>query len=106
MMESAMSGLRAADTMFSAAAHNVANVNTPDYKPLRVDLAAVAPISGVAVTAVGVAHSAPAPPPELSGADVGSEMVASSQIALMYAANLSVLRTHDQTVGQLLSIRG
>jgi flagellar basal body rod protein FlgG len=83
-MDAAISGLRAADTMFAAAAHSIANVNTPDHRPVQ---------------------TAPAPPIELSGADLGSQMVQAMQASIVYSANLTVIEAEASTKGQLLSIR-
>jgi Flagella basal body rod protein len=91
MMQAALSGLRAADTLFAAQADNIANVNTPGYRARRVELAEARPSGGVLVEAVRTA-----PASETAGlegesqTDLAVEIPGTVVSSAMYSANLAV----------------
>ena len=91
----ATSGLRAASSGLQAAAHNLANLATPDANRQSVALSAQA-AGGVSAIVV----EAPADP----GAPV-EDVAAMLTYKAMAGANLFVLKVADQTLGSLLDIR-
>jgi len=109
-MDAAISGLRAADTMFAVAADNIANMNTSGYRPRRAELTHVAgppggPGRGVAVTHVAAAADQQELPGGLSGVDLVTEIGASMVAATMYRANARVLELHGKMAGELVRLR-
>jgi flagellar hook protein FlgE len=93
---SSVSGMRAADLILTTTADNTANLDTPDYRAARVDLAADA--SG-GVTA-GVSRQAE---PGIDLAEQAANLVVGS---LLYAANARMLRTSAETQGSLIDVLG
>ena len=91
----ATSGLRAASSGIQAAAHNLANLATPDATRQSVALSAEA-TGGVSATVVE-APADPAAPVE--------DVAAMLTYKAMAGANLFVLKVADQTLGSLLDIR-
>lgn len=90
----ATSGLRAASTGLQAAAHNLANLATPDAT--RQTVALSAETGGVSARVVE-APADPAAPLE--------DVAAMLTYKAMVGANLFVLKVADQTLGSLLDIR-
>ncbi|MFT3669090.1 MAG: hypothetical protein QM795_11035 [Pseudoxanthomonas sp.] len=90
----ATSGLRAASLGMQAAAHNIANLATPDATRQGVALSAEA--SGVSARVVE-APADPAAPLE--------DVAAMLTYKAMAGANLFVLKVADQTLGSLLDVR-
>ncbi|WP_447940266.1 hypothetical protein [Pseudoxanthomonas mexicana] len=91
----ATSALRAASLGMQAAAHNIANLATPDAARQGVALSA-GPGNGVSATVVG-AEADPSAPVE----DIGAML----SYRMMFGANLFVLKVADQTLGSLLDVR-
>nr|WP_298131546.1 hypothetical protein [uncultured Pseudoxanthomonas sp.] len=89
----ATSGLRAASLGMQAAAHNIANLATPDATRQSVALSAEA--GGVSARVV----ASPADP----GAPV-EDVAAMLTYKAMAGANLFVLKVADQTLGGLLDV--
>lgn len=90
----ATSGLRAASLGMQAAAHNIANLATPDATRQSVALSAEA--GGVSARVVE-APVDPAAPLE--------DVAAMLTYKAMAGANLFVLKVADQTLGSLLDVR-
>lgn len=90
----ATSGLRAASLGMQAAAHNIANLATPDAT--RQGVALSAEPSGVSARVVE-APADPAAPLE--------DVAAMLTYKAMAGANLFVLKVADQTLGSLLDVR-
>lgn len=90
----ATSGLRAASSGLQAAAHNLANLATPDAT--REALALSAETGGVSARVVE-APADPAAPLE--------DVAAMLTYKAMAGANVFVLKVADQTLGSLLDIR-
>lgn len=92
----AVSGLHAAQTRLSVAAHNVANAATPGFRRQQLALSTDAG-GGVATTVV----RAPAP-----GAALEHDRVEQLRARHEFAANLAVFRTADRMTGTLLDVLG
>ncbi len=104
----AQSGLLAATARLDVSAHNVANLLTDGFRPLRVDSAEAAG-GGVTTTA----WRPPDPAAEsradralvaASGTDLLTEQVAQQQAAAAYRANLATLKTADELQATLLGL--
>ena len=90
----ATSGLRAASSGLQAAAHNLANLATPDATRQSLALSAEG-AGGVSATVVD-AQADPAAPLE--------DVAAMLTYKAMAGANLFVLKVADQTLGGLLDV--
>ncbi|RTQ89139.1 MULTISPECIES: hypothetical protein [Stenotrophomonas] len=92
VMGIALSGMRAAQQGVQVAAHNVANLATPDAQRLQLQRSAVEQ-GGVqaAVTPAGADVSAP----------LGDLLAAKAEV-VAFAANATVIRRQDQMLGSLL----
>lgn len=78
----AQTGLQAAQVRMGAAAHNVANAQTPDFRRQTVSAQATQP-----------------------GANLSQDMVDQLAARQAFVANLGVLKTSSDTLGSLLSVR-
>lgn len=92
VMGTALGGMRAAQQGMQVAAHNVANLATPDAQRLQLQRNAVAQ-GGVATA---VTSTAPDP-----GAPLGDLLAAKAEV-VAFAANATVIRRQDQLLGALL----
>ncbi|CAM4355808.1 hypothetical protein STPA111741_12465 [Stenotrophomonas pavanii] len=92
VMGTALGGMRAAQQGMQVAAHNVANLATPDAQRLQLQRNAVAQ-GGVATA---VTSAAPDP-----GAPLGDLLAAKAEV-VAFAANAAVIRRQDQMLGSLL----
>ncbi|MFV1848410.1 hypothetical protein ACNJRW_19670 [Stenotrophomonas maltophilia] len=92
VMGMALGGMRAAQQGVQVAAHNVANLATPDAQRLQLQRSATEQ-GGVqaAVTTTGTD----------SGAPLGDLLAARAEV-VAFAANASVIRRQDQMLGSLL----
>ncbi|HEL2980916.1 TPA: hypothetical protein UMB92_003806 [Stenotrophomonas maltophilia] len=92
VMGIALSGMRAAQQGMQVAAHNVANLATPDAERLQLQRSAVEQ-GGVqaAVTPTGADASAP----------LGDLLAAKAEV-VAFAANAALVRRQDQMLGTLL----
>ena len=108
-----LSGLRAAETRQAATANNIANLNTPGYRPRTVGLSEQSG-GGVAAEAPRMDNlSQPADTLELSdsvqapsGVDLATEAVSTIVNTAAYTANAAVIRVEDDLLGALLDTRG
>ena len=91
----ALSGVQAASTRMDAAAHNIANTQTPGFK--RQTVQQQSQESGGVLTTLGKAEEVG---PELA-ADLVDQKVASYN----YKANLRTIQTQDQMLGSLLDLK-
>lgn len=109
----ASSGLRAAQLRMDVSANNVANANTPGFKPQSVQQEAAPGQGGVSAR---VGRPAPEPATGAPASELGERAAPSGtslegeaveQIASSYAftANLQVLRTNDRMMGSLLDTK-
>lgn len=92
VMQTALSGMRAAQQGVQVAAHNVANLATPDAQSLQLQRGATGQ-GGVEAT---VTFSGPDPT-----APLGDLLAAKAEV-VAFAANASVIRRQDQMLGSLL----
>ncbi|MCU1048140.1 hypothetical protein JAK48_16510 [Stenotrophomonas maltophilia] len=92
VMGTVLGGMRAAQQGMQVAAHNVANLATPDAQRLQLQRNAVAQ-GGVATA---VTTTAPDP-----GAPLGDLLAAKAEV-VAFAANAAVIRRQDQMLGSLL----
>jgi len=94
-IDSALSGLRAAEARVAKSAHNVANLRTPDVRPLRV-VQTAAPGGGVQTrTRLGDVGEA---------VNLAHELVDQMLAATDFQASLRVLETDLEMRGSLLDI--
>ncbi len=91
----AASGMRSAEVRFAASAHNVANLNTPDFRPLRVEQASVA-------GGGSVAHARQEPVPRQ--VDLVREFVEQARAGHQYLASLRALSVSLETRGTLVDM--
>jgi flagellar hook-associated protein FlgK len=89
------SGLQAAQTRLDAAAHNIANAQTPHFQRLNVEQQTQAD-GGVTAQ---VARSA------AEGGGMESDVVAQLQAHNSLLANLSVFKTQDRMLGSVLDAK-
>ena len=95
-MDASITGIRAASDRLAVSAHNVANINTPNFKALRAVAHELPTQRGVSVYTVR----------SDSGADLGTEMV-DQLVTLRYAqANMKVLRVQSDLMGSLVNLWG
>lgn len=88
----ARSGMNAAMIQLDVSAHNIANAQTPGFKPQRAEMAAQ-PEGGVTATITQTKEARST----LEG-DVVNQMAA----GYYYRANLGVLKTEEKVMGSLL----
>ncbi len=92
VMETALSGMRAAQQGVQVAVHNVANLATPDAQRLQLQRSPVEQ-GGVEATV-----NATDPDPT---APLGDLLAAKAEV-VAFAANAAVIRRQDQMLGSLL----
>ena len=91
----ALSGMNAAQTLLGSSAHNVANVNTANFR--RQQVAQSEQASGGVSTRL--THA------ETEGAALETDVVAQLQAKNAFLANLRVFKTSDAMAGSLLDIK-
>lgn len=91
----ALSGINAANMHLGAAAHNIANTETPRFRREQVAQAAEAALGGVTATLSFSAYE---------GDALANDLVQQKAASYQYIANLRVLRTQDQMMGSLLDM--
>lgn len=101
----AASGLRAATLRLDASAQNVANLNTPGYRPVGVSQQALA--SGGVAAEVDVQGEARLDRTlaGLSGTDLVREHVEQTVAAVAFRASLAVLRSADEQAAAVMEIK-
>ncbi|AWH27284.1 flagellar basal body protein [Stenotrophomonas sp. YAU14D1_LEIMI4_1] len=92
VMGTALSGMRAAQQGVQVAAHNVANLATPDAQRLQVQRSAME--QGGVETEVAITEPDPSAP-------LGDLLAARTE-AVAFAANAALVRRQDQMLGTLL----
>ena len=90
----ALSGMQAAQQQLNAAAGNVANLGTPDYRRQQV-VQTAEPHGGVATRSERAA---------VPGEALVQDMVAQLQARHAYLANLALFRSADRMAGVLLDM--
>lgn len=106
----AQSGLVASSTKLETSAHNVANVNTQNFKPMVSETSDL-PQGGVRVTISAAAREASARPPAVSesdlqssGTDLATETTNQSIAVATYQANLKTIETQQTLDDTLMSM--
>lgn len=92
VMGIALGGMRASQQGVQVAAHNVANLATPDAHRLQLQRSAAGQ-GGVQAAVIPVGADA--------GAPLGDLLAAKAEV-VAFAANAAVIRRQDQTLGSLL----
>lgn len=92
----ALTGMQASQARLGVSAHNVANAQTPGFRPVQVQASEQAGAAGVAVQAQ---------PGALPGVDLAQELVAQKTATYTFKANVQTLRTADAMLGSLLDHR-
>lgn len=90
-----LSGMNAAQVMLSSAAHNVANVNTANFR--RQQVAQSEQANGGVTTSITKAST--------EGAALEEDVVSQLQAKNAFLANLRVFKTSDAMAGSLLDIK-
>lgn len=93
MLSSSISAVNAAATQFAAAAGNIANASTPEYRAVRADLA-TAPGGGVAVAGATATGEE----------DLASDFVAMIEAKSMFEVNLKVLKSQNEMLGSVIDL--
>ncbi len=95
----ALSGMNVAATRLNVSAHNIANVQTPEFKRQQV-LQTTSPEGGVSATLDSSGNAGYAPM-----ASLAEDLVQQMQAAYEFKANLGVVKTQYEMLGQLLDLR-
>ena len=90
----ALSGINTAQTRLQVAAHNIANLSTPDFR--RQEVTQNTQADGGTRAVIGRADTI--------GPDLVGDLVRQLQAKHDFLANLSVLKTSNETLGSLLDI--
>ena len=93
-MSAAVSGMLTQQTRLDVHAHNIANVNTPDFKASRLTQSEASGLGGTQVASIE----------ESSDVDLATEMVGLMTAQRGFEANIPVIRTQDKMIGSLLDI--
>jgi len=106
----ASSGMRLESQRLAQSAANTANVNTPGYEARRIVAASRrgGGVSGKSVPTYGARGQraqADAGASPLSNTDVAEERVTQLSSARAFQANVAVLRTADEVLGELIDRR-
>jgi flagellar hook protein FlgE len=94
-----LSGMLAASTRMDVSAHNIANSQTPDFRRQQVTQA-TSEEGGVTVTLGGAAV-----PEQMPFGGLPQDLVQQMQAAYEFKANLNVVKTQYELLGQLLDLR-
>lgn len=87
-----LSGMDAAQFSLQASAHNIANLNTANFR--RQEVVQAANVSGGVSTSVRQTVQ--------PGSDIETDLVRQLQAKNAFLANLAVFRAHDRMTGSLL----
>lgn len=96
-MDRAVSGMRLAESKLHASAHNTANTLTEGFARVQAD--------GVEAREGGVEVALSSRPPE-EGPDPVGEIIEQKVAAVTYRANLAVVKTAEEMLGEILDTRG
>jgi len=98
-----LSGLSAAAQGLGVTANNVANANSEGYRARRLDQEE---LQEGGVRASQLVESQEPTAPGGSNVDYATEMVAMMTQSVSYTANLEVMKTQDQMLGQFMDMKG
>jgi len=90
----ALSGMNAAQTALNASAHNVANVNTPDFR--RQEVLQTSQTGGGVSSSLTTADKV--------GSALETDVVTQLQAKNSFLANLAVFKTSDKIAGAMLDM--
>jgi flagellar hook protein FlgE len=93
----ALSGMNAAQSQLDSAGHNIANLQTPNFKRQQVQQA-TQPAGGGVTTSLSQAN--------VEGPAIATDMVGLLQSKNAFLANLAVFKAQDQMAGALLKLKG
>ena len=96
----ALSGVQASQLRTDAAAHDLANVNTPGFEESSVIQADMQP-SGTRVAAI---NRTPNDSVTLSNTDIATEMVELNNSKNTQGANLAVIKAQNQMTGEVIDL--
>ena len=94
-MQTARAGMRSAETQIAVSAHNLANLQTENFRPQRAHQTSLA--SGGSTARVDEPRAA-------ASVSIGREVVDQVQAKTQYTASLRVLEADSDLRGQLLDI--
>lgn len=92
-----ISSLKAHSIKIDNTAHNVANVNTPNFKPIDTILHEDSPAGVTASTRVNN---------DSYGTDLAKEITDLKVFEAGYTTQLQVMKVHDRLTGELLNLLG
>lgn len=98
----AVSGLNASAERFNVAANNIVNANTEGYQARRVNSVSQSTGGTSAASQAGGVRNVVT---QGGSVDLASEIVDTIFAGISYSANAQVIRTAEETLGQLLDIR-
>jgi len=90
-----LSGMNAAQTVLNSSAHNVANMNTSQFR--RQEVTQTAQTGGGVTTSLTTAST--------DGSSLNEDVVAQLQAKNSFLANLAVFKTGDQMAGTMLNMK-
>lgn len=96
-IDRAASGMRLAEAKVAASAHNTANLPTEGFARIQAD--------GQAARDGGVEVQITSLPPE-SGPDPVADVIEQKSAVVLYRANLTVMKTAEEMLGEILDTRG
>jgi len=91
----ALSGMNAAQTSLNSSAHNIANLNTPDFR--RQEVVQIAQAQGGVSAKIAMAGTA------VSALE--TDVVAQLRAKNSFLANLAVFKASDKMAGALLNLK-
>ena len=106
-LAASLSGMIAAAAQANAAAANLANLNTPGYKAIGVQLTPLPNFSGVAVGRFTTnPFTGPTNPDGQDGSnvDLAGQIVQLDKAGILYDANAAVIRGSNRMTGALLDM--
>lgn len=99
----AMSGLNTASTRLNVSAHNIANSQTPEFR--RQQVVQTSQIEGGVSATLAVAQDSAASAQEAPLSSLAEDLVAQVSAAYEFKANLKVIQTQQDLLGQWLNTR-
>jgi hypothetical protein len=92
-----LSGMNSAQTSLGAAAHNIANLDTPNFRRQQVQQASEPGAGGVTTPLSRAAQP---------GDAIETDVVGALRAKNSFLASLTMFRTQDKMIGALLNISG
>lgn len=110
-----LAGLKAYSTQVNASAHNIANVNTDEFKSQDAIVqedqnsqpkAVVRKDNSPGAVKQTISEDGKEKLQEMSNTDIAKEMVKTISAEKAYTANLKTVETQDQMAGSIINIKG